>query len=254
MTVSLFDFARKRAREYVRLEVRKDVKTEARSVADMLVIILEKNLGGLTNETTLLSGGFTMADHLVRWDVKYSLSEEKIGGAETASSPIPLSEEAVKVLKKLNMAATVTCITQVQDKVSNVMVHGIPDNSNGRTVFDQLHEVLVKPIWGDEIFDKFLLEAELVSEKKLDQNEIERLLSELKDWTLETDSITKTYKFKEHPDAMQFVSTLSVISRQEGDQMNLMVDNDSVKVYLIGLKEKIFETASKVDEKLKALS
>ncbi|MEK0324528.1 MAG: DNA repair protein RecO, partial [Nitrosopumilus sp.] len=108
MTVSLFDFARKRAREYVRLEVRKDVKTESRSVADMLVVILEKNLGGLTNETTLKSGGFTMADHLVRWDVKYSLSEEKIGGAETASSPIPLSEEGVKVLKKLKMAATHT--------------------------------------------------------------------------------------------------------------------------------------------------
>jgi len=166
MAVSLFDFVRKRAREYVRIEVRKEVKIEARSVADMLVIVLEKNLGGLTNETTLQSGGFTVADHLVRWDVKYSLSEEKIGGADAASSPIPLSEEAVKVLKKLNMAATVTCITQIQDKVSNVMVHGIPDNSNGSTVFDQLHDVLVKPIWGDESFDKYLLGQEDASEKK----------------------------------------------------------------------------------------
>lgn len=254
MVVSLFDFARKRAREYVRIEVRKDVKIEARSVADILVIVLEKNLGGLTNETTLHSGGFTVADHLVRWDVKYSLSEEKIGGADAASSPIPLSEEVVKVLKKLNMAATVTCITQVQDKVSNVMVHGIPDNSNGRIVFDQLHEVLVKPIWGDEIFDKFLRGEEDVSEKKPDQAEIDRFLSELKDWTLETDSITKTYEFKESSDAMQFLSMLSVISRQDGDQMNLMVDNNSVKVYLNGLKEKIFETARKVDETLKARS
>jgi len=254
MVVSLFDYARKRAREYVRIEVRKDVKIEARSVADILVVVLEKNLGGLTNETTLHSGGFTVADHLVRWDVKYSLSEEKIGGADAASSPIPLSEEVVKVLKKLNMAATVTCITQVQDKVSNVMVHGIPDNSNGRVVFDQLHEVLVKPIWGDEIFDKFLRGGADASEKKPEQDEIDRSLSELKDWTLETDSITKTYEFKESSDAMRFLSLLSVISRQEGDQMNLMVDNNSVKVYLTGLKEKIFETARKVDETLKARS
>lgn len=254
MPASLFDYARKRAREYVRIEVRKDVKIEARSVSDLLVIVLEKNLGGLTNETTLHSGGFTVADHLVRWDVKYSLSEEKIGGADAASSPIPLSEEVVKVLKKLNMAATVTCITQVQDKMSTVTVHGIPDNSNGRIVFDQLHEVLVKPIWGDEIFDKYLLGEKDASEKKPEQNEIDRLLSELKDWTLETDSITKTYEFKESSDAMQFLSIISVISRQEGDRMNIMVDNKSVKVYLTGLKEKIFETARKVDETLKARS
>ncbi len=248
MVVSLFDFARKRAREYVRIEVRKEVKIEARSVADMLVIVLEKNLGGLTNETTLQSGSFTVADHLVRWDVKYSLSEEKIGGADAASSPIPLSEDAVKLLKKLNMAATITCITQVQDKMTNVMVHGIPDNSNGRTVFDQLYDVLVRPIWGDEIFDKSLLGDEPISEKKLGQDEIDRLLSELKGWMVETDSITKTYEFKEYTYAMQFVSKISVISRQEGDQMNLMVDKNSVRVYLTGLKEKIFETARKVDE------
>ncbi len=254
MPASLFDFARKRARGYVRIEGRKDVKTEARSVAQMLVIVLERNLGGLSNETSRQSGGFTMADHLVRWDVKYSLSEEKIGGADAVSSPIPLSEDVVKVLKKLNMAATVTCITQVQDKMSTVTVHGIPDNSNGRIVFDQLHDVLVKPIWGDEIFDQYLLAQEDTSEKKPGQDEIDRLLSELKDWTLETDSITKTYEFKESSDAMQFVSLLSVISRQEGDQMNIMVDNTSVKVYLTGLKEKIFETARKVDETLKARS
>jgi len=84
--------------------------------------------------------------------------------------------------------------------------------------------------------------------KKPEQDEIDRLLSELKGWTLETDSIAKTYEFKEHPDAMKFVSLLSVISRQEGDQINLMVDNNSVKVYLTGLKEKIFETARKLDE------
>lgn len=248
MATSLFDFVRKRAREYLRLEVTKEVKVEARSVANRLVIVLERNLGGLTNETTVQAVGFTMADHLVRWDVKYSLSEEKIGGADTVSSPIPLSEDAVKLLKTLNMVATITCITQVQDKKTVVRVHGIPNNSNGRTVFDQLHEVLVRPIWGDEIFDKTVLGEERVSEKKLGQDEIERLLSELKDWMLEANSITKTYEFKDYPDAMQFVSMISVISRQEGDRMNLLVDNNSVKVYLTELKGKIFETARKVDE------
>lgn len=254
MATSLFDFARNRAREYIRLEVRKDVKTEARSVTNMLVIVLERIPGGLTNETTVQASGFTMADHLVRWDVKYSLSEESIGGAATASNPIPLSEEALKLLKKLNMVATITCITQEQDKKTVVRVHGIPDNSNGRTVFEQLHDVLVRPLWGDEIFDKSLLGEERIPEKKPEQDEINRLLSELNGWMLETDSITKTYEFKENPDAMKFVSILSVISRQEGDQMNLLVDKNSVKVYLTGLKGKIFETARKLDETLKARS
>lgn len=250
MSASLFDYARTRARDYVRAELKKNVKLDTGPVAKILIMTLEKTLADLINGKTDQTTGLTVADHLTKWTAKYYLFIEKSGGGDMAVNPLPLSEDVQVVLNRLNNVVMLSCYTQVQDRKTVVNVHGVPDNNNGRALLEQLYGAIGRPTWGDEELMAIVKSGEGEG-KALEQEEIHKRLSELDAWALESDSISKTYEFKDYSEAMGHVSTISTISRQEGKSMNVLVNMNLVKVYMRGFTDGNFLLARKLDEAVK---
>lgn len=86
----------------------------------------------------------------------------------------------------------------------------------------------------------------------LSQDEIGRLLKDLKDWAQEGKGIAKTYRFKNYYETMAFVNATAWISHREDHHPDLAVGyNECTVRYMThaidGLSENDFICAAKID-------
>ncbi len=88
----------------------------------------------------------------------------------------------------------------------------------------------------------------------LNQEEIKDYLSQLKDgWEfLETNKITKEFKFEDFVKAMDFVNKIAVIAEEEGHHPDIAIYYNKVEItlwthFIKGLSENDFIIAAKID-------
>ena len=87
----------------------------------------------------------------------------------------------------------------------------------------------------------------------MNKDEIEKHLSEVKDWKFITETIEKNYKFSDFVHAVKFVNRVADIAEGENHHPDILLWSwNNVKVTLTthsvkGLSEKDFVLASKID-------
>jgi len=84
-------------------------------------------------------------------------------------------------------------------------------------------------------------------------HEVENLIEQLKGWTVEARTITKTYAFKNHYQALAFVNAAAWISHREDHHPDMTVGYNTCKVAytthaIDGLSENDFICAAKLDK------
>ena len=248
MSIELFDYVRKTAREFISYQMIKDIKSETGTPITHLVnMSLEKVSNDLINSVTYDEGNLTVADHSMRWNVRYWLYTEKASGFETPINPIPVSKEAENVLKKLSATANLSIDKQTFEKKTMITIYGLPDNNNSRSVLGELYSTLIHPIWGDLKLND-IIGNNGKSSQKLDDEEIKRRVEELNRWRIEDEVIIKDYKFPNYHDAMEFLHMISIVSRQEENSINLLVNKESIKAYMTGVTLSNILTAEKIEE------
>lgn len=246
MSSAIFDYVRRTAREYINYEIRKDIKSETGISTHIVSIIFEKVQGDLIDGLISEGGGLTVANHSCKWNLKYWLSTEKSGGFDTAIDPISLSDKAEKLLEKLSMTAILSCNVRVIEKKTVLTIYGLPDNDTSRSVIDDVYKVVVRPLWGDIDADELSNRIKTDS-RSLEKKDVDAMLKELDGWTLEADTIAKTLEFGDHYETMNFVSLLTIMSRQEETSVGILANENSVKVYLKGMTVDNYKVARRID-------
>ena len=88
--------------------------------------------------------------------------------------------------------------------------------------------------------------------RSLEKKDVDAMLKELDGWILEADTIAKTLEFGDHYETMNFVSLLTIISRQEKTSVGILANENSVKVYLKGMTVDNYKVARRIDVVSKA--
>ena len=88
--------------------------------------------------------------------------------------------------------------------------------------------------------------------KKLDAAEIRTALTAVPEWRQSGAAITRTYQFKDFPEAMKFVNTVAELAEQAGHHPDIDIRWNRVTLTLTthdagGLTEKDFALAGKFD-------
>lgn len=102
------------------------------------------------------------------------------------------------------------------------------------------------------LFQKKCLPCEGL-EKSLDQSEVQKLISQIKNWeVVENRKIKKDFKFKDFKGGMAFVNKVAELAENEQHHPNIYIFYNKVKVELstyaiLGLSEDDFITAAKID-------
>ena len=128
-----------------------------------------------------------------------------------------------------------------------ITIYGLPDNNNSRSVLGELYSTLIHPIWGDLKLND-IIGNNGKSSQKLDDEEIKRRMEELNGWRIEDEVIIKDFKFPNYQDAMEFLNMISIVSRQEENPINLLVNKESIKAYMTGVTLSNILTAEKIEE------
>ncbi len=86
----------------------------------------------------------------------------------------------------------------------------------------------------------------------LSLNEINKRLSELKDWSLEVNSITKLFELPNFRGALDFVNKVGGLAQEANHHPDIVISYNRVKIILTthiegGLTEKDFALAKKID-------
>jgi len=88
---------------------------------------------------------------------------------------------------------------------------------------------------------------------KLSEEEIKNYLSQVNNWEfLETNKITKEFKFEDFIKAMEFVNKIAVIAEEEGHHPDIEIHYNKVNIilwthFVKGLSENDFIMAAKID-------
>ncbi len=83
--------------------------------------------------------------------------------------------------------------------------------------------------------------------------EIQDLMIELKDWSLESSSIIKDFSFNNFKEALDFVNKVGEIAEKQGHHPDILINYDLVRLSLTthsekGLTKKDFDVAKDVDK------
>ena len=83
--------------------------------------------------------------------------------------------------------------------------------------------------------------------------EIQDLMVELKDWSLEPDSITKDFSFNNFKESLDFVNKVGEIAEKLGHHPDIMINYNLVRLSLTthsekGLTRKDFDLAKEIDK------
>ncbi len=83
-------------------------------------------------------------------------------------------------------------------------------------------------------------------------NEINSEMSKLKDWSLDTDSITKIFSFGNFREALAFVNKVGEIAEKHNHHPDVMISYSQVRLSLTthyerALTKKDFEVAAEID-------
>ena len=251
MSSFLFDYVRRTARDFVSHEMRKDEKSESGLLTLIVGMSLEKVQGELINSRANESLTLTVADHSEKWNLRYWLYSEKAGGFDTAINPIPLPKEAEKVLEKIRLTATLSTNVRVVEKKTVMSVYRLPNNDTSRTTLDEVYDTVISPTWGQIDESVFVRQDET---KPLDQKEVAKMLKGLDGWSLESDTIAKTFELSSNSEAMKLANLITTISRQEENTAGILLNKGAVKVYLPRLALRDFDVARKIDNALKLKS
>lgn len=84
-------------------------------------------------------------------------------------------------------------------------------------------------------------------------DEAKKHLAELQGWELESDSIEKTFTFKDFAEAMRFVNAVADIAEEEGHHPDIEITYNTVEIELSthaikGLSLNDFILAAKIDK------
>lgn len=102
-----------------------------------------------------------------------------------------------------------------------------------------------------------LIDRKIVPHEKmvaLNQAEIKDYLSQLKNWEfLETNKITKEFKFNDFVKAIEFVNKIAVIAEEEGHHPDIAIYYNKVEItlwthFVNGLSENDFIMAAKIEQ------
>lgn len=90
----------------------------------------------------------------------------------------------------------------------------------------------------------------------MSEEEVQRHLKELNQWTIEGNKIQKTFTFSDFKEAMQFVHTVADLAEDEGHHPDIYISYNKVEIILWthaikGLTLNDFILAAKIDEKQK---
>ena len=245
MTSVLFEHVRNLAREYISYTVKKEIKAEEGIFHKFATIILEKTRRDLINSDTNEDGTLNIADHEITWNLKYYIYSEKIGGFENQIEPIPITKEMTKGLEKLTRTAKVSYNQEVFQKKTILSVYRIPDNFTSHKFLDEVHNLIIAPIWGD-IKEEELVKSE-ISEPE-DKNELINAIEKLDNWRIEDEKIVSNYSFNNNQITMEYIELISKISRQERNPVEISVLNNDVNLKLNEVKWKNYSTAQIINQ------
>ncbi len=108
----------------------------------------------------------------------------------------------------------------------------------------------------DSAQDKSLGARKILSHeemKKLSEEEIKNYLSQLNNWEfLESQKITKEFKFEDFVKAMEFVNKIADVAEKEGHHPDIAIHYNKVEItlwthFISGLSENDFIMAAKID-------
>lgn len=108
----------------------------------------------------------------------------------------------------------------------------------------------------DSAQDKSLRARKILSHeemKKLSEEEIKNYLSQLNNWEfLESQKITKEFKFEDFVKAMEFVNKIADVAEKEGHHPDIAIHYNKVEItlwthFISGLSENDFIMAAKID-------
>ena len=169
-------------------------------------IILEKTRRDLINSDTNEEGTLNIADHEITWNLKYYIYSEKIGGFENQIEPIPITKEMTKGLEKLTRTATVAYNQEVFQKKTILSIYRIPDNFTSHKFLDEVHKLIIAPIWGD-IKKEELVKSEINEPE--DKNELSKAIEKLDNWRIEDEKLASDYSFNNNQITMNYQKNYS---------------------------------------------
>lgn len=81
---------------------------------------------------------------------------------------------------------------------------------------------------------------------------IQQRMSELKEWSLEGNSIAKEIQFKSFKEAIEFVNKVALLSEEKAHHPDILISYDKLRIVLTtheenGITEKDFEMAKAID-------
>lgn len=82
--------------------------------------------------------------------------------------------------------------------------------------------------------------------------EINHAMSGLKEWSLESSSITKTFSFSNFKESLEFVNKIGELAEKHSHHPDMLISYDQVRLSLTthsekGLTKKDFELAKEID-------